>query len=419
MKVDKNVNVFLTITKEAIKQEIELGEFSQYKDADWMEVLQLAVRNKLLEVMFPVIDQIYQKNLIPDEVYANWNSITKISTIYQYRHYYAIRQVIAACKGKDILPILFKGCVLAEQYPKYVLRSSSDTDIYVYDCDRKKMEEVFKELGYDYLEEESKHKVQVFKSKELNHIIELHTCLWEDYSGPKMTLLENMNLTSRDSLITITACGIELTTLGHTEHLIYQMFHIIKHFSIEGISIRYLLDITLFIHKYHNQIDFERFWDCMEKLQYTKFTQTLFWICIKYFDLNKDVFLGQKITEPDNVEDLLKDLLAVGISFDDCSAQWQILGIMTPYLVGEESYSKSKLTRKLKVLFPSNKALSEDYAYAKRHRILVPIAWIHRDIKFIIKRHQNKKDWYDASDKLKIAEHRISLMNDLGLIGMK
>ena len=66
-------------------------------------------------------------------------------------------------------------------------------------------------------------------------------------------------------------------------------------------------------------------------------------------------------------------------------------------------------------MFPSSKVLPEEYAYAKKVRILLPIAWVHKGINFLKKRSKSKEDWYSASEKLEIAEHRLKLMKQQNL----
>jgi hypothetical protein len=117
-----------------------------------------------------------------------------------------------------------------------------------------------------------------------------------------------------------------------------------------------------------------------------------------------------------DLQKLMTDLIDVGTIYEDKNAGWQILGIMTPYFIGEQEIPKSRFVRRIKILFPPSRALPEEYAYARKYKLLLPIAWIHKSVYFLIKRHRNKKNWYDAREKLMVAEYRLSLMRDLGLV---
>jgi len=225
-----------------------------------------------------------------------------------------------------------------------------------------------------------------------------------------------MNLTKEDSLIKINACGMEVTTLGYEQHFIFQMFHIIKHFSLQGVSIRYLVDVTLYLNRYEEYINFEKFWVKMEILSYAKFCENFFNICVQYLKMSPKILQGRKIRVSEDTEKFMMDLINVGSIFDEKNAGWQILGIITPYFIGEQDIPKSKFKRQIKILFPASKDLPNEYAYARKLKILLPIAWIHKCVYFLIKRHKHKGDWYDAKEKLTVAEHRLSLMRSLGLM---
>ena len=102
--------------------------------------------------------------------------------------------------------------------------------------------------------------------------------------------------------------------------------------------------------------------------------------------------------------------------YEDKTAGWQIMGMMTPYFTGQRRTGNSSFKRKLEVIFPKANDLPDEYAYAKKVKILLPIAWVHKMINYLIKYRKNKKTWYSASEKLDVAEHRLKLMKDMDLI---
>ena len=72
--------------------------------------------------------------------------------------------------------------------------------------------------------------------------------------------------------------------------------------------------------------------------------------------------------------------------------------------------------RNLKVMFPKRKDLTDDYWYAQKIALLLPVAWAHRAVKFLIKRVQRGKEWYSMEEKLDIVEYRLMLLKDLELV---
>lgn len=411
----KTIECFLSLINSSLYG--KENEFAiDYSEVKWDELSEMAGKSGLLPLIFSEMTKISEKYQISDSIMNNWRIAAMNCSVSEYNKYFALRSLLEEARKEGIKLVLFKGCVLADLYPQYTLRCSCDTDIFVYKEQEKEAIALLERLGYIKDEKSSKDTVHVYELFEKNHIIELHTCLWEDYKGARIDTLSNMNLTDVNSIINISACNMEFLTLGHTEHLIFQMFHIIKHFSLRGISMRYLVDIALFVNRYIDEIRIAEFWDSMKKLGYDKFCDHFFFVCNQYFHLDGRILEPRKEINCKNTEQLLLDFVNVGDVFDEKSTGWQILGIMTPYLVGEETYSKSRKVRKLKVMFPSQKALPDEYYYAKKHKVLLPVAWVHKGVKYVIKYNKYKKDWYDASEKLTIAEYRISLLNTLGLI---
>lgn len=338
------------------------------------------------------------------------------TVLKEYEKYRCLRDIITLSKKEGLHFVIFKGCILADLYPQYAERISCDSDIYI---DKEEKEQALKLLytyGYEKNEEHSKEEVTVLVHKERFHTIELHTCLWEDYIGKRLSILDSFELTREDKRITLEACGFEVTTLGYQEHLIYQLFHIIKHFSLQGVGMKYLADITLYVNAYGKYLDYDDFWNKLEQLGYTKFCYYLFVICVEYLGMDDTILSGREMTMGDELYGFMQDLLQVGNPSDGNQVSWQIFGTLTPYFTGEKKTSTSKWKRRLEVLFPRAEDLRDDFAYAREHKILLPIAWVHKILMYFIKYQKHKDEWYNASEKLNAAEYRIGLMNDMGLI---
>lgn len=217
-------------------------------------------------------------------------------------------------------------------------------------------------------------------------------------------------------MVTIPVCGFEVTTLGYENHLIFQIFHIVKHFSLEGVGVKYLADLTLYVSRYEKEIDLEHFWQCMDQLGYTKFAYALFVICVEFLGMESTILKYREVDYGEEIAAFFQDLLCVGKVYDNKTADWQILGMMTPYFTGKRTTSDKKWKRKLEVIFPKADDLPSEYEYAKKVKLFLPIAWIHKIVNYLLKYHKNKEEWYNAQEKLDVAEHRLKLMKDMGLL---
>lgn len=351
----------------------------------------------------------------------DWQEDSKyrmIQIFKEYDKYRCMRDLLQLSKEKNLHLVLFKGCVLADLYPQYAERISSDTDIYIDIEEKEQVLSMLYQYGYVKNEEHSKEEVTVLEHRERFHVIELHTCLWEDYEGKRLAILDEYQLTRADKRITLTACDMEVTTLGYQEHLIFQLFHIIKHFSLEGVGMKYLADITLYINEYATYLDYADFWNKMERLGYDKFCYCLFTICVEYLGMDRAILQDRLVELGEEMYRLIQDLLQVGKVTDDKGVKWQIFGTLTPYFTGEKKTAASKWKRRMEVIFPRAEDLRDDFAYARENKILLPIAWIHKIVMYLIKYQQHKDEWYNATEKLDAAEYRISLMKDMGLLDL-
>ena len=383
------------------------------KSIDWESFFKLAIDNNLITLIYSVILDIDKDNNILNEQQRKAFEVNAKATLMpELQKFYLISQLAKASEEKGVRFVFFKGVILADLYPQYVERVSSDSDIFVLDEQREAAEEILREFGYFIDTKDSKNNVKVYIHKNPSHMVELHTRLWEDYNGPRIEKLASLKLT--EDIIRVEACKIPLYTLNHENHLIYQLFHIIKHFSLEGIGARYLVDITLFINHYINQIDIDDFWKKIDKLGYTKFAEVFFSICMRSLHMDTRIMDGHRRLPDDLVDILMTDLFNVG-SAKDREARWQIMGAMEAYFTGEEKVSKTKFGKRLRMIFPSVNALPKVYTYARKYPILLPFAWIHRDIKFLIKKSIYKEEFFGVSEKIDVGEKRLSLLDELGL----
>ncbi|WP_027206362.1 nucleotidyltransferase family protein [Butyrivibrio fibrisolvens] len=407
--------LFMLCRSHLYGNDIPEGE-SYEEDLDYQELKKMIKENSLSAFMYKVIKEYNDHNKsIPEEEIEKYGSVVRSVMFRELTKNHGIKIICQEAEKSGIRLVFFKGILLADLYPQYAERTSSDSDILVSEEQKEEAEKILIKCGYVKNEEHSKVHVQVYVNEGLNHVVELHTRLWEDYTGPRIDILSSIELSCPQTDIRTTACGLEVNTLGYEKHLVYQLFHIIKHFSLEGIGIRYLIDTTLFVNRYFDDIDFDLFWKHMDMLGYTKFVEAFFAICIKELRMTDRVYEKHAYTLDHSVDDLKMDLLRVGITKDKV-ASWQIMGAMEAYFTGEAKAAKAGFRRRLSMVFPSLDALPKTYLYARKYPILLPFAWIHRAIKYLIRRKDHKEEFFSVGEKIDVGDRRISLMDELGLL---
>ena len=416
--MDKMLETFIELNRSSLQGEISSKLLSNSEAVDWEQIYQLSVKRGTVLLCSNMVAKLAELGKVPEDVAREWGQYCSERFAYELIKWGSIRKLLEKASKSNVQLIMFKGYVLAQLYPGFGVRNSSDIDFLVREEEIERVKELLAD-EYELIEEHSKEKVFTYRNKMNGQYIEIHMKLWEDYTGKKIEILEQCGLDAPDSIRLCTLYGgQQVLTLGITEQLIYQIFHIVKHFCVEGIGIRYLIDVSLYCNHYFEQVDWEQFWKACDRLQYTEFCRQIFSLGIRYFGMNRDVLdkTHPYLEQIDGEEEFLGDLMLGGFVSEGQKGSYQILGIMTPYLTGELDPAASKQGRLLQTLFPSADCIREDFAYAKRHRFLLPVAWVHRFIDYTIYRIRHPKESYGVGEKLSSAEYRIEQLKKRGLV---
>ncbi len=279
------------------------------------ELYDFAALNKLAPLMLHLLPAWPVGAESEKELVTCWRGEATGQVFLEYKKLSLVSNLLQKAREQNLPLILFKGYVLADLYRDFTLRSSSDTDILIEPAYLQPAVSLLQELHYSPARHLDTANVYTFVYEEDGytiHKIELHTSLFDDEKGPQRQTLNALQLSASNKLIRLQCCNLELCTLGHQEHLIYQLFHMAKHLCYYGLPARYLLDIALFIRQYHTAIDWEEFGKAMESLGYTLFYRQLFSILIHYFELPPQILPSLPPCKPDETDALLKDILCFG-----------------------------------------------------------------------------------------------------------
>lgn len=407
----EEMNAILQLVKNFITG--EKSSNIEYETLNWSEMFSIACRNNIAPFLFEQVIRIDEMIHLDKVVIQQWKQCTMQTSLMEYRKSYALRKILNKTKEVNYSPIIFKGPVLANLYPNYALRGSCDTDFLIKKEEEQKLITIIEELGYQRnLDIEGN--VYTFESKEYMHKLELHTSLYAEHSGPRIDLLNTMDLASTNSLIKVDVCGSSIRTLGYEEQLIYLMFHLFKHFILEGIILRNLIDIILYINNYINKISLNKFWRSMDVLGYLSCCEVFFSIGIRYMGLDTRIMNNRKLNEDKICDDLLVDIFNYGLYKGKNRQTYQLSGIMESYMVGNDIRIRENPKKKMyRNLFMP---ISDNYNYAKKNKILIPICWIHKLGRYICSKWRPYDGMYSPWEKIKVAESRINLLQEVGLI---
>ena len=313
---------------------------------------------------------------------------------------------------KNIKILVFKGIIFRNMYNNPDDRISSDEDILIKKEDYEKVKEFFLSEGFEFID---KGEECAYFSKSTGLCIEVSTSLFSHESkayGHLNKLFEDVF----EKSIKINIDKIDILTLSHEQHLIYIVFHNMKHFLTGGFGIRQVADFSKYIETYGEYINWEKFWSDLKDLNYDTFALNLIEISLKYLGFNDD-----KITYPANItsfdelknsqkyyinsESLINDILDAGV-FGASTMDRKHTALMTLDAVEDK-----KKSNRLKAVFPNVNYLKDNYTYLQKYPTLLPVAWGQRILSYLKK---NKTSSY--INTMELGKQRIELLKEYKII---
>ena len=401
---------FLSLLKSSLKNEKYDGEKIDFEDLVYIYKM-----SEIHHVVPMIYNAAYNEDFFK-ECDANFQAMFKssafryiFSQIQRTNHFLEVYKKLSE---KNIKILVFKGIIFRNMYNNPDDRISSDEDILIKKEDYEKVKEFFLSEGFEFID---KGEECAYFSKSTGLCIEVSTSLFSHESkayGHLNKLFEDVF----EKSIKINIDKIDILTLSHEQHLIYIVFHNMKHFLTGGFGIRQVADFSKYIETYGEYINWEKFWSDLKDLNYDTFALNLIEISLKYLGFNDD-----KITYPDNItsfdelknsqkyyinsESLINDILDAGV-FGASTMDRKHTALMTLDAVEDK-----KKSNRLKAVFPNVNYLKENYTYLQKYPILLPVAWGQRILSYLKK---NKTSSY--INTMELGKQRIELLKEYKII---
>lgn len=410
VKMKKTNLEFLSLLKSSLKNEKYDGEKIDFED-----LLYIYKMSEIHHVVPMIYNAAYNEDFFKD-CDANFQAMFKssafryiFSQIQRTNHFLEVYKKLSE---KNIKILVFKGIIFRNMYNNPDDRISSDEDILIKKEDYEKVKEFFLSEGFEFID---KGEECAYFSKSTGLCIEVSTSLFSHESkayGHLNKLFEDVF----EKSIKINIDKIDILTLSHEQHLIYIVFHNMKHFLTGGFGIRQVADFSKYIETYGEYINWEKFWSDLKDLNYDTFALNLIEISLKYLGFNDD-----KITYPDNItsfdelknsqkyyinsESLINDILDAGV-FGASTMDRKHTALMTLDAVEDK-----KKSNRLKAVFPNVNYLKDNYTYLQKYPILLPVAWGQRILSYLKK---NKTSSY--INTMELGKQRIELLKEYKII---
>lgn len=322
-----------------------------------------------------------------------------------------------ALQAAGVRPVVVKGIICRNLYPKPDYRQSGDEDVLIPAEQFATCHQVMLDFGMHTTEAEG----QLLTAYEVPYrkagsplYIELHKHLFppeSDAYGDMNRFFEGVF----DRAIPEEIQGNTVYTMAHTDHLFYLICHAFKHFLHSGFGIRQVCDIILYANEYGSRIDWMRVLNNCREIHADKFAAALFQIGSNHlvFDPDKAAYPNAWRKIRVNEIPMLEDLLSGGVYGGAEMSRKHSSNITLDAVAAQKQGRKAK-NAVLTSAFPPAAKLEGRYPYLKKHPYLLPVAWCSR--LWTYSRETRNSQNNNAADALKIGSERIELMKEYGIL---
>ena len=335
-------------------------------------------------------------------------------------------------ENQGIHPLVVKGLVLRNMYPRPDFRISGDEDVWILSGEFARCHEAMLGFGMEPVDPgqdmEEAHEISyVQKNGPLR--IEMHKSLFPPESrayGDLNRFFENARARvirvparSATNVECVSAAGEmasdTIATLAFSDHLLYLICHALKHFLHSGFGIRQVCDIFLFANLYGKGIDWEDLLRKCREIRADRFAAAIFKIGEKYLTFDPEAAGYPAAWREIRVDEtmMLRDLLEAGV-FGNSSMSRRHSSTMTLEAVAARKAGNRDSHGLAGALFPPARDLEGRYGYLRNKPFLLPLAWVQRIAAYA--KESKGKPGDSAREAVEIGKQRIRLLEEYGII---
>ena len=376
--MSSTIKLFLALLRDYIDQVSSKDTIQNYvtevsEPIEWGALFKLATYNNVLPFVYDRINKFSTEFDIDNRYILYMKNWIIRNSSKQIRMHDRLNEIVDIFELKQIDYHILKGTILADLYPNPEYRYSCDIDIHIYESQLDEAMNAFENIGYTYNPEYNSESDYKFYTPE-NYMIELHVELFSKFYEKHKNIFGNINLKSPKYAVFQKISGRSIRTLAPNGFLIYLICHITKHFIGSGINIRYLMDLSIYINKYMDELDFKYIFDILKQLEIDTCVMSFLYICRDYLGMDEMPFTIPKFDET-VIDILLYDIVEKHLYFDPTDS---LSKYSYDKMYGRLLYYRNNKKIALKMIFPSAQAINKQFSYVKKHKFLLPIAWIHR-----------------------------------------
>ena len=346
-----------------------------YENVEWDEVIDLANKHKVEGIVYLAL----RKSNLVSKIGENRINLLKqkaaITGIGQSRHISGLSTVLNKITEENIPVIVLKGLVVRDFYPQPDQRSMNDADILVHKDDVEKVKQVLIDMGYIFLEDhKASHHIALVHHK--YPVVELHWNLFkrDGFSND----LEHYERLIWNRAIKVNVGEAEVLSISYEDLALHLCMHMAAHLASTGFGVRQLCDLVLLVEKKGEEIDWNSFIMKARMYGFEKFSLIMFLLCKELFQMEIPKELEVKsVNNKKYVSALIDEIFESGVHGKKEMANQFATQVAFNFEDKDSNATLGAIKRYFRFIFPRIDDMSDKYSYAKKFKILAPIAWIH------------------------------------------
>lgn len=360
-----------------------------FKRINWDYIVSESMEHSIYPLLYPVIKTLSEPDVISSDLKDKWKCNTLKVAIQLLTQIIQMSKVFKEFDLANIPVIALKGLILRNLYPVPDLRTMGDSDILVHEKDIDRVRTLLTDMGYVEAKDSTPAHI-AFIHKYFRHI-EVHWTLADTRYISDVSPFEK-RIWDRAVLKKIS--DADALCLCPEDFLIHLLVHMAVHMRSGGFGLRQLCDIVLLVEKEGAQICWEAFNKAIESIGLEKFTAAIFKVCNILFNLKTPESLNMASVDNKYVKMLINDILDSGV-FGNRSLDRVYGNNLLNAKATSKDVKPAKMSSVINIICPPVSTLSDTYRYAKKHRFLTPVAWIHHFVSGVLNAR------YSLFDKLR------------------
>lgn len=381
-----------------------------YENVEWDEVIDLANKHKVEGIVYLALRKSNLVSKIGEKRLSLLKQKAAITGIGQSRHISGLSIVFNKIIEENIPVIVLKGLVVRDFYPQPDQRTMSDADILVHKDDVEKVKNLLIDMGYIFLEDhKASHHIALVHNR--YPVIEVHWNLFkrDGFSNE----LEHYERLIWKRAIKVNVGEAEVLSLSYEDLALHLCMHMAAHLASTGFGVRQLCDLVVLVEKKGEEIDWNSFIMKARMYGFEKFSLIMFLLCKKLFDIEipKELEI-RSVNNKKYVAALIDEIFEAGVHGKKEMANQFATQVAFNFEDKDSNPTLGAIKRYFRFIFPRIDDMSDKYSYAKKVKVLAPIAWIHHLFSGIFASEYTFKDKFEFLTKgAAIATNRNKLLD--------